>query len=161
VAALHDIFAKRRLTPGQLRSVADRRYDDAMCLLESAENARATGAIYMGGFVIECLLKALLLERHPNLQQPVDPARLSKRDREVLEQLYGHELDVMLQFLPDVKRKLTRVADEQGRPLWRRFRGVCEEWTVYARYSTKLAAPDDAREFMGTVREVKEWLKEP
>ncbi len=161
MAALHDIFAKRRLTPGQLRSVADRRYDDAVCLLESGENARATGAIYMGGFVIDCLLKALLLERYPHLQKPVDPAKLAQRDRDVLEQLYGHELDEMLEFLPELKRKLPRITGENGRPVWPRFRNVCAEWTVYARYSTKLAAPDEAREFMDTIREVKEWLKQP
>lgn len=161
MAGLGDIFAKRRLTPGQLRSVADRRYDDAICLLESGQNARATGAIYMGGFVIECLLKALLLERYPHLQKPVGPAKLAKRDRDVVEQLYGHELDEMLEFLPEVKRKLPFITGETGKPLSPRFRNVCAEWTVYARYSTKLAARNEADEFMETIREVKEWLKAP
>ena len=71
------IFGKRRLTPKQLRSVAELRFQDAYCLFENQNNARATGAMYMGGFVIECLLKAVLLERHPNLQIPVDRIGLS------------------------------------------------------------------------------------
>ncbi|HZL36973.1 MAG TPA: hypothetical protein VFC78_16760 [Tepidisphaeraceae bacterium] len=47
----HAIFLKRRLTPGQLRAVADRRYDDAICLFDSRDNARLNGAMYIGGFV--------------------------------------------------------------------------------------------------------------
>jgi len=37
------IFAKRRLTPGQLRAVAELRFDDALALLETGVNARANG----------------------------------------------------------------------------------------------------------------------
>lgn len=154
------IFKKQRLTPGQLRSVAERRYDDAMCLLNSGVNARSTGAMYMGGFVIECMLKALLLERHSNLQVPLDPAKLSARDREVYGLLYGHELDDMLAFLPEVEKKLRVVKDAQGRSVWEKFRSLCEEWTVYARYSPRLAKIEVAKEFLNTVREVKSWLRE-
>ena len=93
------IFAKRRLTPGQLRAVAELRMDDARCLLASKRNARMSGAMYIGGFVIECLLKALLLERHPNLQVGLDRAKLSASDREVHTLLYSHDLDQMLAFL--------------------------------------------------------------
>ncbi len=72
-----EIFRKQlRLTPGQLRAVAERRYDDAMCLLDSGDNARANGAIY-------------------------------------------------------------------------------------ARYSSKHAKREDAREFLNTIAEAKKWLKEP
>ncbi len=76
------IFAKARLKPNQLRSVAERRFGDAQCLLDSGNPERVNGSIYMAGFVIECLLKAILLDRHPNLQRPVDPAKLSASDRE-------------------------------------------------------------------------------
>src|SRR4051812_15718910 len=94
-----EIFGRRRLTPRQLRAVAEFRFDDALCLFESGDSARATGAMYMGGFVIECLLKALLLERHANLQGPVDPSRLSLSDKEVFRLLYvSHALDEMLIF---------------------------------------------------------------
>jgi hypothetical protein len=54
-----NIFAKLRLTPGQWRAVAERRFGDARYLVESGNAERATGGIYMAGFVIECLLKAL------------------------------------------------------------------------------------------------------
>ena len=103
-----NIFTKLHLTPGQLRAVAERRFDDAVCLLESGENARATGAMYVGGFVIECLLKALLLERHPNLIGSVDPAKLSASDRRLFELLYSHELDEMVLYLPEVEGSCRR-----------------------------------------------------
>jgi hypothetical protein len=95
--------------------------------------------MYMAGFVIECLLKALLLERHPNLQGRVDPAKLSKSDAEAYGLLYGHELDAMLNFLPEVEAKLKRLEAVEHRAMWRPFLAVCEQWTVYARYSPSQA----------------------
>ncbi|HEY8665837.1 MAG TPA: hypothetical protein VIL86_04185 [Tepidisphaeraceae bacterium] len=155
-----NIFVKRRLTPGQLRAVASLRLDDARLLLNSGQNARMNGAMYMGGFVIECLLKALLLDRHPNLHGAVDRTKLSEPDREVHALLYSHDLDKMLGFLPEVRTKLESITDASGRSQWPSFNDVCEEWTVYARYSTAQAPPAEARRFLDTVEEVKEWLRQ-
>ncbi|MDB5293949.1 MAG: hypothetical protein JWL69_5190 [Phycisphaerales bacterium] len=156
-----DIFAKLRLTPGQLRAVSERRFADAQCLLDSRRLERANGAIYMAGFVIECLLKALLLDRHPNLQKKVDPARLSPSDAEVMGLVYRrHDLDDMLGFLPEVQAKLSGIKSEAGHDLWQEFNAVCEEWTVYARYSPLNAKLDEAESFLDIVREVKKWLRE-
>jgi hypothetical protein len=155
-----DIFAKRRLTPSQFRAVAELRMDDARALLRTGQNARTNGAMYMAGFVVECLLKALLLERHPNLQVAVDPAALSRPDRDVLALLYGHDLDDMLGFLPEVQNKLLAIAAAGGRPTWASFAAVCGQWAVYARYSTVQAPVAEAREFLRTVEEVKQWLRQ-
>jgi hypothetical protein len=155
------IFEKQRLTPGQLRAVAELRLDDALALLATDINARANGAIYLAGFVIECLLKAQLLERHPNLQRRVDPATLSAADAEVFHLLYRHDLDEMLVFLRQVKERLLSLPAGKYGPIWPRFRSLCEEWTVYVRYSPKLASIADARTYVSTVQEVKQWLKEP
>jgi hypothetical protein len=155
-----DIFTKLRLTPGQLRAVAEKRFGDARCLLETRKQERANGAMYMAGFVVECLLKALLLERHPNLQKPVDPARLSKSDREVHELLYKHELDDMLGFLPELEKKLSTVTTKSGLNAWQELRTICEEWTVYARYSPASAKLDRASNYLETVEEVKKWLRQ-
>lgn len=155
-----EIFRRQpRLTPGQLRSVADRRYDDAMCLLKSKQNARANGAMYLGGLAVECFLKALLLERHPNLQGRVDPAALSSADREAYALLFSHALDEILAFVPEIGRKLQVLAGKDRKPLWPRFWQLCGYWTIYVRYSPKHANIADAREFLGTVTEVRKWLK--
>jgi hypothetical protein len=155
------IFDKQRLTPGQLRAVAELRLDDALALLATGINARANGAIYLAGFVIECLLKAQLLERHPNLQGRVDPAALSAADAEVFALLYRHDLDEMLVFLRQVREKLLALPAGKNGPVWPRFRSLCAQWTVYVRYSPKLASIADARNYVSTVQEVKQWLKEP
>lgn len=155
-----DIFRKVRLSPSQLRSVADRRFADAECLLNSGDQDRANGAIYMAGFVIECLLKALLLERHRNLQGTVNPATLSDSDHEVFGLLYSHALDDMLGFLPEIETKLKGVRTKSGRVAWRELNEICEEWTIFARYSTQHAKLARAREYLETVQEVKKWLKD-
>ena len=160
MAKLPLIFAKRRLYAGQLRAVAERRFADAECLLASGDPERANGAIYMAGFVIECLLKALLLERHPNLSKPVDPAKLSDSDREIFGYLYGHDLDEMLGALPELGTKLSVVSTPHGSRVWPEFRTLCEHWTVYARYSPVSAKMTEAKNFLNTVKEVKKWLKE-
>jgi len=161
MAGTPDIFRKTRLRPGQWRAAAERRFGDARCLLDSGDAERATGAMYMAGFVIECLLKALLLDRHPNLQTPVDPAKLSESDREVFEALYRHELDAMLLFVPELEKKLTAVKTRSGRSAWRALNDMAEEWTVFARYSPATAKLEHARDYLATVEEVKKWLREP
>jgi len=160
MAGSPNIFAKTRLRPGQWRAVAERRYGDARCLLESGDAERANGAIYMAGFAVECLMKALLVERHPNLSRPLDPATLSSSDREVFEALYRHELDDMLGFLPELEKKLSAISIRSGQPAWRALNDLCEEWTVYVRYSPANAKLDRARIYLDTVEEVKKWLKE-
>lgn len=154
-----EIFDRLRLTPGQWRAVAE-RFADGKCLLDSGDAERANGAIYMAGFVIECLLKALLLERHPNLLGKVDPARLSSSDREVYGLLYSHELEDMAGFLPEIKKKLDGIKTKSGQALWRMFVTICEEWTVFARYSPQNAKVEQAAEYLEAVKEVKKWLKE-
>lgn len=98
-----------------------------MCLLRSGNNARATGAMYISGFVIECLLKAILLDRHPNLARHVDPAKLSRRDREIFNLLYSHDLDLMLDSLPEVQAKLFEATDAAGNPIWPGLVAICEQ----------------------------------
>ena len=65
--------AKRHLGPTQARTVANRRLGDAQALVDTGENTRANGAIYLGGIVIDCLLKARLMEKFPFLRNPEAP----------------------------------------------------------------------------------------
>jgi hypothetical protein len=46
----------------RFRVAALQRFEDAQILLD---NDRATGAVYLAGYAVECLLKAVLLERTP------------------------------------------------------------------------------------------------
>ena len=62
----------------------------------------------------------------------------------------------MLDFLPEVRTKLTAL----GREVWDRFRTVCEEWMIYARYLSKQAGREEAARFLETIKEVNEWPKQ-
>jgi hypothetical protein len=155
-----DIFSRQRLTAGQLRSVAEKRFGDAQCLVASGVKARFAGAMYVAGFVIECLLKALLLERHRNLAGIVDPASLSKTDREAYGLLFSHNLADLLDLLPEVEAKLTKVNDSGSRSLWDDLAEVCAQWTIYARYSPRDASKEEAQRFIAAIDEVRRWLKQ-
>jgi hypothetical protein len=80
MAEAHRIFKKIRLTPTQLRTVAERRFADAEALRDTKANARANGTMYLAGFVVECLLKAKLLERYRWLQSASSPTGKTKSE---------------------------------------------------------------------------------
>lgn len=159
MSGTESIFQKRRLSPGQFHAIAELRYDDAICLLDSGENARANGAMYLGGFVIECMLKARLLSLHPNLQNAIDPAALSTQDRRILSLLFSHDLEGLLDNLPEIERRLKQKRDSSGQRLLLALRAICGQWTIYARYSTRVEKISVARKFMSDIGEVKPWLK--
>jgi hypothetical protein len=152
------IFDRQKLSARQLRTVAERRLGDAQYLRDSNSNARANGVFYLGGFVLECLLKAMLIEAYPSLLSIQDVSKLSRTDRIVWGLIFrSHELDVMISYLPGLTRKLaTRYAD--GRDLLGDLRRICGQWTIYARYSSQTETMDNAAAFLRTIREIKQWL---
>ena len=150
------IFKRMRLRPAQLRTVADRRFDDARYLCNSGLNARANGAIYLCGFVIECLLKAKLLEKFRWLQSTGAPERLQEREKRVWSLCYrSHDLAEILEHLPETARHLAmrqeRLADS--------LRSLCAQWTIFARYSPHTADITEASLFVSRVKELKPWLR--
>jgi hypothetical protein len=149
------IFQKIRLRPTQLRTVADRRFDDANTLRKTGQNARANGAMYLGGFVIECLLKAKLLERFSWLESAGSPMGRSKDDQYLWSLCYrSHDLEEILAKLPEIQDRLKRESDR----LLYSLKRLCAQWTIYARYSPYNADIDDAREFLDQIEELKLWL---
>src|SRR5258706_8873956 len=103
------IFTRTVLRPTQLRSVADRRFDDAQALHTTQLNARANGAIYLGGFVIECLLKAMLVDKFRWLQNSSYPANRSEAEKRIWWLCHrSHDLEAILSYLPEVREKLSR-----------------------------------------------------
>jgi hypothetical protein len=153
------IFKKIRLRPTQLRTVAERRFDDAEALRKTGQNARANGAMYLGGFVIECLLKAKLLERYRWLQSTASPDDRSKADQRLWSLCYRlHELDEILDKLPEITEKLSRTEGGRSNRLVQSLKSICGQWTVFARYSPYTADMDDARTFLDQVKELKPWL---
>jgi hypothetical protein len=154
-----DIFAKRRLTIGQLRAVADRRFGDALALVETGDNARANGAQYLAGIVVEILSKGQLLQKSANLYRP-GLTGLSPDDRIASDLIWrSHDLEEMLAKLPSLTEAVRLQSDRSGVPLHRWLRHICGSWTIFARYSPHSSTIAEAREWVERVRHLKEVLK--
>lgn len=155
----YEDFREGSTSPNQLRTVAERRLGDANSLRGTADNARASGAIYLGGFVVECLLKAKLLERYRWLQSAGSPDGRSREDRHLWSLCYrSHDLDEILAKLPQIIQKLSRLEQRDSSRLTQSLRSICGQWTIYARYSPRSADIDDARTFLDEIEELKPWL---
>jgi hypothetical protein len=155
------IFSKIRLRPSQLWTVADRRYEDAAYLQKSGQNRHANGAMYLGGFVVECLSKAELMDKHSWLQSAAHQSEGWTRERHRLWALCYrlHDLDELLANLPSIEQRL-RAADQQtGARLSVQPREVCGQWTICARYSPQMTTMEEAVRFLGKIKEIKKWLE--
>lgn len=155
-----NIFEYRRLTPAQARTVADRRLGDAECLRKTGENARSNGVFYLGGLVIDCLLKAALLEQHPHLRVPIAAENLSRMGRKVQSLIHrSHDLTEMLAALPEIQARIKLYDEAHGTDWFRQLVEICDRWTVFARYSPSTELMSNAAGFLGRVRELRQWLK--
>lgn len=158
--AQRDIFRKLRLNVSQLQTVADRRFEDARYLARSGSNKYANGAMYLGGFVVECLLKALLLKKYPELTSPGTIPTQSGQWKQLISLVYrSHDLDEMLAKLPEVTHKLLAQGQEGGQRLVTSLKGVCERWSIYARYSPYQVDSQDAAQFLERIKELRPWLR--
>jgi hypothetical protein len=153
------IFAKARLRPSQLRTVAGRRLDDAEYLERSGKNRHANGAMYLGGFVLECLLKAKLLEKYRWLRSAGSADGKPKPDRHIWNLCYRwHDLEALLAVLPEIRERLQNSGPRGRSRLLEQLNEVCSLWSVFARYSPQTATMKDAKGFLDIVRELKPWL---
>ena len=116
--------------------------------------------MYLGGFVIECLLKAHLLDAYGWLQSARSPEGRSTSEQRLWNLCYrSHELDEILDKLPSVTDRLQAAEREGHSRLLDGLKKLCGQWTIYARYSPRQADIEDAREFLARLKEVKKWLR--
>lgn len=146
-----------------MATVADRRSEDAVALCATGENARANGAAYLAGFVIEILLKARLVEKYPEIarkrQHEIDFDRGSN-EREIWLLIWKqHDLEAMLSNLDDLEAALKKRGERDGNRYLQDLKTVCATWTIQARYSTHMISHRDAQELIERVRLLKENLK--
>lgn len=154
------IVERQKLNPSQLRTVAERRLGDAYYLQKSKLNVRANGTIYLGGFVIECLLKANLLEEHPWLQSVDGPPERNESERDLWFLCFRrHDLGSMLDLLPRLAQRLDAAGQGGQSGILSSLKSICAEWTIQWRYSTQMATMQQANEFISMIEEVKPWLK--
>src|SRR5215204_6012783 len=154
------IFEKQGpLSHRQLVTVAQRRFEDAEALCNTEKNARANGAQYLSGFVVEILLKAQLILRNSAVASRRSQQGMSADERETWSLIFrSHDLTEMLARLPNLKKKVENYGNRTGKPLLEALIEICSTWTIYARYSTMTAKMHDARKLLERVRELKEVL---
>lgn len=119
--------------------VARQRYEDAQYLLEAE---RTTGAIYLAGYGIECMLKALVL------------SILARWKRvELLASFRGsraHDFDwLMSRYFRNGGQEPPNVVAEAL--------SLAKSWTVEIRYEAKTASETEATEFMEAAEKVMSW----
>src|SRR5207253_2867099 len=118
---------------------ARQRAEDASMLLEGA---RTTGAVYLAGYAVECMLKALLL------------ANVARGLRnELLKEFHGRRAHD-IEWLGNLCRRHVGVAVplEISRHLAR-----LATWSTDLRYHTGALRKQDADRFLASVRSVTTW----
>ena len=106
-------------------------------VLARKENKRYTGAVYLGGYVIECLLKAAIC--------------VEQRTERLPTAYQTHELDALLEatgYRPTMTPELAA-----------KFR-VIIGWNVRLRYQGQGYQANDARTFLANVEVIRQWLLE-
>ena len=142
-----------------MAGVAQRRFDDAEALCNTNDNARANGAAYLLGFVLEILLKARLVAKYPTTAR--------KRQHEVLTDEQGiwiliwrqHDLAAMLDQLPEIEAALAKRYERDPVNHREALKMLCATWTIQARYSPHQISNAEAREMLEHVRPLKELLR--
>jgi hypothetical protein len=154
------IFEKQGvLKPSAMVTVAERRFEDAQALCATRQNARANGAAYLAGFVIEILLKARLVRQYETIAR--------KRQHDVKDAERGvwsliwrsHDLGAMLDAMPELEAALKKRSDRAGENYLKDLKAVCAAWTIQARYSPFSVTINEAGAFLERVRTLKELLK--
>lgn len=153
------IFDRQRLNFRQLVTVAERRFDDAQALCDTGKNRHANGAHYLGGFVVELLLKSRLLRRYENVGR-AKRGSLTEADQVLWALLHrSHDLTEILDRMPELEAVLEKRSSRDGVPYRTHLRTICDTWTIFARYSPQTTTIGEATEWLARIRVLKEVLK--
>lgn len=140
------------------RKAALKRHLDAKALFsvrkpadESDEGARhphGRGAMYLGGYAIECKLKAIAMEiyRCRTLKQLATRLKIDERE------VYTHGLEALA-------RRLSRLFSAlRASRVWQDFSGQVRKWRPSWRYDPSDCTVGEAGDFLESVDRVFLWL---
>jgi hypothetical protein len=122
--------------------VAKQRFDDALLLLEME---RTTAAIYLAGYSVECMLKALILSAVPQAQEA-----------ELLGLFHGaraHDYEWLLHLY--VEKGGARMPPSVV-PYFARV----NSWSTDMRYAPGTVAAHEAKAFLDAAVEIMTWADE-
>jgi HEPN domain-containing protein len=118
---------------------AKQRFQEAEVLLNAGMN---TGAVYLAGYTVECLLKALLLEgAAPGLRKQLLDEFRGSRAHSIEWLLVLYRQHVRANIPRDVSRHLRQVSS----------------WSTELRYATVLEEQGDADAFVESVLAIIRW----
>jgi hypothetical protein len=132
----------RNISPGGTRgtvfsTVAAVRLKDSKCLLDAG---RYAGAVYLGGYAIECLLKWVLTERK---QCVYLPATLETHNWDTLVKEAG--LSASLAAAPEIQAIFSELSDR---------------WAQELRYLSKSTSANEAVMLCHNLVDVYNWIRE-
>jgi hypothetical protein len=105
--------------------------------------------MYLGGYAVECKLKAILMEAYRCLTLDQLARRLKVDERHV----YVHGLEALAKHLPQLLQRL------QGSPVWRDFVAEVNRWRPAWRYDPHDVPASTADRFLLAVERVYRWLE--
>jgi len=111
-----------------------------------AMNSQYRDATYLGGYVVECALKALVLTRVP----------VQERDQFVLDQFHGrraHDCTLLVDLLRRQGQTIPSV-------ILRTIMQVAAIWSVDLRYTPGRGRADEAEFLLVSGRQVLKWVEE-
>lgn len=125
-----------------------RRLEDALAL---HNQKRWTGAIYLGGYAIECSLKSLICyeERKNNFKD-------TKVFQQGLQAASLHNLTTLLNYLPVVQRAITLDRTGTYRQAWNLVSFVWRNDEL--RYSDKMGDEENSKEFIKAIQTLHRFL---
>jgi HEPN domain-containing protein len=120
---------------------AKQRFEDARFLLDAG---RTTGAIYLAGYCVEGMMKALILSMLP-----------ARKRAKILESFRGskaHDYDWL-------RRQYFKCGGPQLPAMISKAFAFVNVWAVEIRYEARTSKPRDAEIFLGFVEEIKIWAE--
>lgn len=145
--------------PHKLVKAARQRLDDAQALLATGKRAHATGAVYLGGFAIEILLKARLVRQYPGIAAK-QQHEINERERHIWNLIWRqHNLSAMLLELPQLESALIARSEIDQKPYWKNLKEFCSFWKVHLRYAADRISMNDARRKLQRIDQLMEHLE--
>ena len=131
-------------------NASHQRLEDAKALLNAS---RWRGAMYIGGYAVECLLKTKLMQIYDcqNLRALDDVLR----QRSLLPAhgtVFTHQLEDLLKLAPGYNRL------RQNRDVWHMFHEI-NLWTPQWRYTAKRSTRQEATRFLTFIENVMRWIE--
>jgi len=128
------------------RKAAFKRKRDAWALHKQG-SLHARGAMYLGGYAVECKLKAIAMEIHRCRTLAQLARKLGMED----SQIYTHGLEALARNLPLYPRL-------QRSSVWRDFSGFVNRWRPSWRYDPNDHRSAESEAFLQAVDRVYHWL---